>query len=154
MMKKIISLLGIIMIFAVGMSVLAGCGGNVPAGKTVESLTVAENTILVAESADDITLTVKIKYAGEDERAATDEDVEYSSSNAQVATVSKDSRDRNGSGKRETHGKEQKRRSYRRKVNGNDRYDGRTRLVRSGKPHGDGRNGTDRDIQGGQYLAA
>lgn len=90
MMKKIISLLGIIMIFAVGISVLAGCGGNVPAGKTVESLTVAEKTILVAESAEDIKLTVRIKYADEDERAATGEDVEYASDNTQVATVSKD----------------------------------------------------------------
>lgn len=90
MMKKVISLLGIIMIFAVGMSVLAGCGGNEPAGKTVESLTVAEKTILVAESAEDIKLTVRIKYADEDERAATGEDVEYASDNAQVATVSKD----------------------------------------------------------------
>ena len=90
MMKKIISLLGIIMTFAVGMTVAAGCGGSESAGKTVETLTVEENTILVAESADDITLTVRIKYAGEDERAATSEDVEYSSSNAQVATVSKD----------------------------------------------------------------
>ena len=90
MMRKIISLIGIITILVVGMTVAAGCGGSESAGKTVETLTVEENTILVAESADDITLTVRIKYAGEDERAATSEDVEYSSSNAQVATVSKD----------------------------------------------------------------
>lgn len=90
MMRKIISLIGIITILAVGMTVAAGCGGSESAGKTVETLTVEENTILVAESADDITLTVKIKYANEDERAATSEDVEYASDNAQVATVSKD----------------------------------------------------------------
>lgn len=90
MMKKIISLLGIIMTFAVAMSVFAGCGGNKSAAKTVESLSVTQKTILVTESEKDIKLAVRIKYADEDERAATSEDVEYSSSNAQVATVSKD----------------------------------------------------------------
>lgn len=90
MMKKIISLLGIIMTFAVAMSVFAGCGGNKSAAKTVESLSVTQKTILVTESAEDIKLAVRIKYADEDERAATGEDVEYSSDNTQVATVSKD----------------------------------------------------------------
>ena len=170
MMRKIISLIGIITILAVGMTVAAGCGGSESAGKTVERLTVEKNTILVAESADDITLTVRIKYAGEDERAATSEDVEYSSDNTQVATVSKDgvvtvtgvgsakltvkSKSGGTTGEKETHGKEQKRRNDRRKANGNDRYDGRARLVRGRKPYGDGRNGADRDIQGRQNLAA
>ena len=90
MMKKIISLLGIIMTFAVAMSVFAGCGGNKSAAKTVESLSVMQKTILVTESSEDIKLAVRIKYADEDERAATSEDVEYASDNAQVATVSKD----------------------------------------------------------------
>jgi uncharacterized protein YjdB len=87
-MKKFFVLLsGIICVFA--LSLLAACDGGSTGAEVVESLTITNGESLTAytDSAP-VQLDVKIQYSDEAEKAATSEDVAFSSNNHAAATVS------------------------------------------------------------------